>query len=179
MEKLTITEALSEINLIKKKLDAKYNVIQSSLFRVEHLPDPYKNEGGLEAFFSKEMQSAGDLNERLLKIRSAISKANHETQVEVCGVKRTVQDWLNWKREVLPALRQHTTRIYESIKDKQEVALQRPQVYKDENGAAHVVKTVSALSINEAAQGRAVVTEFEEKLDGKLSLINATTVIEF
>jgi hypothetical protein len=58
---LTITEALSEINLIKKKLVSKRGNVTQNLTRALHVKDPYESQGGSEAMIRAEVQSIADL----------------------------------------------------------------------------------------------------------------------
>ncbi len=45
MEKITITEALSEVNLLKKKIEKKKEMILANLAKFKHVPDPYEKQG--------------------------------------------------------------------------------------------------------------------------------------
>jgi hypothetical protein len=49
----TITEALSEINLIKKKIEKKQQDVIGNLVRWEHLKDPFESVGGASSVFEK------------------------------------------------------------------------------------------------------------------------------
>lgn len=100
MEKITITEALSEINLIKKKTIKKQEIVTQNLARAKHMPDPYVNEGGSFEFNKRELQAIKDLNLRMTKIRGAISRANLENKITISGETRSINDWLTWKREI-------------------------------------------------------------------------------
>lgn len=93
MEKITITEALSEVNLIKKKIASKQNRITTALVRATHVADPFESEGGSKAMIKSELQGIHDLNRRLARIRAGISQANLETEITIGEDNRTIHDW--------------------------------------------------------------------------------------
>lgn len=175
MAKLTITEALAEIKLVEKKIEHKTQFVLANLTRFRHQPDPLKDG---PATIKAEMQSIGDLRQRIVDLRSAISKANNEQRIEIGNQSKTIQEWLTWKRECS----KHEIDLYNAIH--KEVAKKladnaaRPQLYKDKDEdkprLAEIETNVNYPEYVEKAQAS---QETLDKLDGQLSLKNATVLI--
>jgi hypothetical protein len=178
---MTITEALSEINLIKKKLISKRAAIQQTLVRATHMPDVYEKEGGSRQFMSREMQSIADLNLRLIRIRSEISRVNQTTFITITEgeltISQSIHDWLIWKREVIKDLLSFMQQVTHAVKMHNDTASKQPQVYKDEKDAVALVKYEVNIHYPDWMLTQANLNAALEKLDGQLSLKNATTFI--
>jgi hypothetical protein len=179
MEQLTITEALSEVNLIKKKIIAKQDKIKQNLIRYDHLPDPFKNDGGIEQVIISESQGIMDLSRRLEKIRAGISKANLGNAIKIGNEAKTIHDWLIWKREIASGQISFLGHCNSAVRTHLDQSGKQPQVYKDPEGQTHLVKTTPNINYPEWLKYQAELTETLEKLDGQLSLKNATIAIEF
>lgn len=178
MTQITVTEALSEINLIKKKVTAKQEKIQGMLTRVEHLADPFASDGGSPQVIKNEYQALYDLQRRLMKIRAAISSANLENTITIGLATYTIHDWLIWKREVRAGHIGFVSAVNRLIKTHLDQQSRQPQVYKDEAGAVQLVKTSINIDYPTWLKYEAEMTEMTEKLDGQLSLKNATILVE-
>lgn len=178
MEKITITEALSEINLIKKKIEGKKTEILNNLAKVAHVPDPYANQGGGFAANKAQLQSIKDLNSRLTRIRGAISGANIANTISIMGETKTINDWLTWKREISVIDSKFLMDLCTKSKANMDHWAKQPQVYKDDSGTTHLVKYESNIDYVEVLKESERTSEIFEKLDGQLSLKNATIVIE-
>jgi len=178
MEKITITEALSEINLIKKKVITKQSKIECALIRAEHLPDPFLTEGGSEEMIKREYQGLRDLNRRLQTIRAKISLANLSNEITVEDETRSIHDWLIWKREISADQIKFTHRVHTAIAGHMKTAGTQPQVFKDAEDKVKLVQYKVNIDYAEWLQRHTVLSEKLEKLDGKLSLKNATIVLE-
>lgn len=177
-EKLTITEALSEINLIKKKIAKKKETILGALVRAAHVADPYVNQGGSEAFLKSEEQAILDLSRRLIKIRSAIAKANVESTVLINDEQQSIYDWLTFKREIADDLIAFTQNACRQVETHNSRVAQQPQVYKTDDGKTHLVEYKVNIDQGAWLKKNEDLVEKKEKLDGQLSLKNATIVIE-
>jgi hypothetical protein len=179
---ITITEALSEINLIKKKVTGKRAQIQQMLIRATHIPDVYEKEGGSKAFIEREMQAIADLNLRLIRIRSEISHANLETQITLSEgaftLTQSIHDWLIWKRELVKEQLQFVNSVNTTVKLHIDSVSKQPQVYKDEEGNIHLVKSEVNIHYPSWVAQQASLNALFEKLDGQLSLKNATVTID-
>lgn len=178
MEKMTVTEALSEVNLIKKKIKSKQEKIRGALFRVEHVKDPFESDGGSEKMIQSEHQSLSDLNRRLEKIRSGISRANLETTITLGEEEKTIHDWLIWKREIATDYTTFVKDICNVVKVNNDAQAKNPQVYKDDEGKIHLVKPITNVDYSEWLKRHEKLIEKYENLDGKLSLKNATILIQ-
>lgn len=176
---LTITEALSEINLINKKItNAKENVYMHST-RVEHMKDPFEKEGGSQAFVQSQMQSIEDLKKRLIKIRSSILKANLENELEIDGTKMTISEWLTWKKEVAKDSTEFYSKAFRDCKHKLDRQENAPQVFKDElTNEVKCIKVIPNVDYAKCLEMTSKLDEVYQKLDGKLSLKNATIIVE-
>jgi hypothetical protein len=179
MEKLTITEALSELNLIKKKVDNKRKVVAGSLLKAKHEKDAYESVGGIKQFITNELQSIDDLDSRYLKIKGSIAKANIDNSITVNGFTKTIHDWLNWKRDLSDIQKKFVFNLYSFPKGELERLSKQPQVYKDEKQEARLVEFESNIDYPSFLKKSEELNDTFDRLDGQLSLKNATIVIDF
>ena len=174
---ITITEGLSEINLIKKKLATKRANIHQITIRATHVPDVYEKEGGSRAHIDREMQSISDLYHRLIRIRSQISAANlvHVISIteEDLTISQSIHDWLIWKREIVKDEIGFFNNANHAIKMHLDTISKQPQVHKDEQGTIHLVKHEINVDYPKWIRYQANLNSILEKLDGQLSLKNA------
>lgn len=176
-DKLTITEALAEIKTIVARVDKKRKGIENYVVRDARLKDPMSDEGGSTEWVRRERQAVKDLMQRMVSIRGAIQATNRATTVTVNGTSRTVVDWLNWKKEVAPNDRAFLSSLSNMIgKARNQAKANNMAVVEGQDGKAG--ELVVALSeANLVAEIEEMETTLGE-LDGKLSLVNATTFIE-
>lgn len=175
---ITITEALAEINLIKKKIEDGETGVRSILVRASHVPDFYQEHGGAPLMIQRTQQSLKDLRKRLLDIRSGISKANIENKISIDGDERSIFDWLTWKREVYPSLEKSLKEQIQTLKKSAEEETNRPQVWKDEEGKTKLVSYVRNADLRTMEDEYSKIVEIFGRLDGQLSLKNATITIQ-
>lgn len=180
---MTITEALAEIKTIGKRITKKREAVQSYLARQEMLKDPLAADGGSVVFIQRERQAIADLEERIVGLRRAIAKANAETIVAVNGDKRSIADWLTWRREVAPGKQQFLAALRTRVEQVRREAIQKGlNVVSAATAVASVGETKPSdvlVNVSEAELAKeieAVETELGA-LDGLLSLNNATTQI--
>lgn len=173
--KTTITEALAEIKLISKKIEGKAPFVISNLTRYGHMPDPL---GESKKALESEMQSYLDLGGRIIKIRRVISAANLSHEITIGERTMCIADWLIWKREV--AKNQHE--LFDRIQSTLKQALDRnglsPQAYKDADGNPKFAELITNLPYQEYFDRATKVQDQLAKLDGLLSLKNATITVE-
>jgi len=81
---MTITEALSQVNLVKKKLDHKKKAALQLLVRAEHVKDPYESEGGTKEFLKRELQAIDDLHTRLRALTQFSAHKIIQKEVILC-----------------------------------------------------------------------------------------------
>ena len=176
-QQMTITEALSEVTLIQKKIEKKQATVRDNLTVYEHQDDPYEKDGGLTKAMEAEVQSITDLEKRLLQIRRGIAKANMETEVKIGERTMSIFDWLNWRREVAKSSSSFAQTIYTKTKQTLDSNASRPAVYKDENEEQHLAKVKAVLPHTDYLKKAEDIEETLERLDGQLSLKNATVTI--
>ena len=181
---MTITESLAEIKTIGKRLEKKKQAIYANLGRDQRLVDPL--EGGSVEYIKRERQAIEDLEKRIVTIRTAIQKSNLETKTTVGEMSMSVAEWLTFRREVATGRQQFLASINQGVKQI------RDKVQRDGGRVSSV--GMAATAIVEAGKNAPDVTiHINEKellgeqerleqilgeLDGKLSLLNATTVID-
>lgn len=175
LQKITITEALAEIKLITKKLESKGKFVTTNLTRYKHVPDKI---GDSEKKLNEEMQSINDLYKRMVKIRNVISKANLANTIKIADEEMPITDWLSWKREVAQGQKILYLNIQSTLKREIDKVEMSPQGYKDADGNNKFFELVCNLSYPEYVTKTQEVQEKLDKLDGLLSLKNATIVVE-
>lgn len=179
MEKITITEALSEIQLISKKVAKKQQDMLGMLIRATHVKDPFEPEGGSYKHNDQEAQAIRDLYKRTVKIRSAISTANINNSLKIKDEEKTIFEWLAWKREVATPFLAFVKAVYSNTKNALDASAQRPAVIKEETtGATKLVEHVANVDYPKWLKEYEDTQEKLDKLDGLLSLKNATIVVE-
>jgi hypothetical protein len=180
MEKMTITEALAEVKLIGKKVEKKRETVLTNLTRVKIVPDPFKDEeGGANGALTREIQSVESHLARLCRIRGAIAKANLNTQLTLNESQKSVSEWLAWKREVAEGQLKFLADIPNKTKAALDSFTKNPSVYKDPEGKVALHEIVTNLDYPLYLKKYEQQQDLFEQLDGKLSLLNATTVVEF
>lgn len=175
---MTITEALAETKTLIARIDKKRQAIVNHLIRDARLKDPMAEDGGQAEYVRRERQAIDDLGTRLVSIRTAIQEKNRTTAVTIHGQTRSVADWLTWRKEVAPGAKSFLGMISSAInKARRDPVVQRDNLRltdKPQGEVGEVIVNVNEKELNEQ------IEEFEHilgDLDGKLSLINATTVI--
>lgn len=173
---LTITEALAEIKTINRRLEKKRQFVLDHLFLQGSVKDPLREDGGSPMVIKQVRQSIADLENRILKIRSAINAANQETGLTIGGVTRTISDWLVWRRDVANGHAQFLNSTRNHINSVRQQARQKELTVRE--GTAEALNEI-AVHVNERELAEAI-EQHEEilgALDGQLSLLNATVTI--
>lgn len=175
MNQITITEALADIKLITKKLETKVQFVQNNLTRYKHVPDPLGN--GADAIRA-EVQSISDLRQRLVALRGAIAKANLENTITISDKTQSIQNWLTWKRECAADELAFFNKVHTLVKQSIDANASRPQLYKDDpNAQPKVVEIETNVNYVEFVERAQRTQENLDKLDGQLSLKNATILV--
>jgi hypothetical protein len=177
MERYTITEALAEIKLIDKRVDKKHEFIKTNLLRFDHMPDPFTKDGGSVEYMRRENQSVNDLWSRLIKLRAAITKANVDNTITVEGVTKSIAEWLSWKRDVQENQFNHLNNLVKTLEAHKREHERTPKFMKNDAGEAFIVKPVFNMDLEQIQKDLEKVMIIKERLDGQLSLKNATIVI--
>ena len=177
MSKLTITEALAEIQTIRKRISKKQKFVQNYLYRQEMLKDPLQADGGSVAAIEHELQSIHDLETRQIELRRAIAKANTVNTIKAGEYEMTIADWLVWRREIAPGLQTFLSRLsYQLVQIRQEAQRKGAIVTSGEakNPQDYIVN-ISERKLTEDIENLETILG---TLDGQLSLKNATIVID-
>lgn len=178
---ITITEGLAEIKTIGKRIETKDAQLMGYLWRDARLKDPMEKTGGSEAFINSELQSIGDLQRRIIALRGAIQTANMATMLSLGDETMSVYDWLIWRREVAPLRKMRLDQIWRTLQ------MARTNAQK---AGLNVVAAAAAVQGNHdpkdiivnvddktVAEERENLEKILGELDGRLSLLNATTMI--
>ena len=186
---MTITEGLAEIKTIGKRLEKKRAAILQYIARDSRLKDPLESEGGSVEYIKRERQSIVDLEDRIVAIRTAIQRSNLATMQTIEGDSKSVSEWLTYRREVADGRKKFLQTLAGGVQ------ATRAQVQK-EGGRVTTVGAGNASAMVVQSDKEAtfeVIVHLEEKslmdeiermetvlgvLDGKLSLLNATTQID-
>lgn len=178
---ITVTEALQEIKTINARIAKKQENVIRYFARDASLKDPLlKKEGdvGSAAFIKQERQGITDLEGRIVAIRTAIQKKNLATTLTLHNISRSVAEWLTWRREVAPRTKGFMDQMIGHLNRWRDEAQRRGKtVTKDQNTAAEneVIININDLELMEDVQR---IEQLLGDLDGKLSLLNATMLIE-
>lgn len=178
MAKITITEALAELNTIDKRLEKKRAMVQGILARPENLRDPLEKSGGSVQTLAQERQSIHDLEERIVRIRAAIRAANAATTITVLGITRTIDDWLTWRRDVVPDYQQFLQQMRARLDLFRNDATRKGAGLKsegDDTKAGDLIVHLDERALYEEAEN---LENILGTLDGQLSLKNATISID-
>lgn len=181
MAAITITEGLAELKTISKRLEKKRNFVIGFLTRAEGIKDPLEKgvPGGSVEAIKRERQAISDLENRHLSIRMAIQKINHLTTVTIGEKTMSVAEWLTWRKEVAPGISTFQGVINRHLSQVRAQAQQRGHavvtVPTADTKPTDVVVNIDEHALATEMEGLETVTG---TLDGKLSLINATTTID-
>jgi hypothetical protein len=178
---ITITEALAEIKTIGKRVETKQSQLQAYLYRDSRMRDPMEKEGGSAEYIKRERQAVTDLQKRVVELRLAIQKSNMATKLAMNGTEMTVYEWLIWRREVAPGIQNHLMQLWSGLQTARRSAQQRGVNVVAAAAAVQGSNDVQELIVNvneqELAEQRENIEKMLGDLDGRLSLINATTTI--
>jgi hypothetical protein len=177
--KITITEALAEIKTIGKRIEKKRETIGQYIARQDVMKDPFQDRGGSRQVLAAETQSIADLSARIVTIRTAIARANADTSVDLGGRKMTIEEWLIWRREVLPGERAFLAKLRQGVSNIRAQASQKQVSVRSKEDDVTSVNDI-IVNIDEKALSDNIenVETIAGQLDGMLSLKNATTFVE-
>lgn len=176
MEEITITEAFAELKLITKKIAKKRETILQNLTRMEHVKDQF---GDTPKMVEAELQSIQDHETRFVRIKAAMSKANLENEITVEGETKSIYAWILWKRDIADNSLGFVNTAIRTVDAAVKRAETQPQVIKTDTGEISVTKLVVNVDPKKMLSGSELTTQKLERLDGQLSLKNATIKIQF
>lgn len=175
--KITVTEALAELKTIDKRVEKKKGFVISHLLRLESMKDPLEKDGGQAKAVAAEIQSATDLLERKVAIRQAVHAANAQTEIGIDGITKTVEGWQLWRKEVAPELQRLFGTLSQQINSTRQEAQKRgtPVSTVGQEKPGDVIVNVNEMALRQEIER---IEQVLGKLDGLLSLKNATTFVE-
>ena len=208
MEKMTIHRGLAELKLIDARIEKQILEIEpTGIYQKGKLVNGFIREEDFRNSAESKLQSATDLIARKNKIKSAIVKANGQTDVSIAGKSMTIADAINYKASVkfkksliASLLNKHRAKLSEfnknnEIINKNAQALLEAAVGKDNAKTAaketvdaiqkpyleanefHLFDPVGVASLVEKMEKE--VSDFEAEVDAVLSEANSVTFIEF
>lgn len=180
MAQTTITEALADIKTSLARIEKKRAVVSGFLGRDSRLRDPLEKEGGSQEFVRRERQAIYDLEEKIVRTRTAIQQANLATMVTIEGEERSLSAWLNWRREVAGPRQKFLQTMAAQVANLRQQAVRQGQQVKESVDGPVTATGDLIVSVSEADLAAAVdkLEKVLGTLDGRLSLINATTTID-
>jgi hypothetical protein len=177
MTKMTITEALAEIKTINARIGKKREAVMRYFARDAKLRDPMEADGGSKEFVRRERQAVHDLEERIVRIRTAIQTANISNSLQVGETSRSVSAWLNWRRDVSAGQKGFLGQLAGGLTQVRQNAVRQGMTVTDKDNYA---PGDVAIMVNEQELSREIeaLEGVLGSLDGKLSLFNAVTTVE-
>jgi hypothetical protein len=174
--KMSITEALADIKTITERVTKKQNATMPYLARDARIVDPFEKDGGSAEHVKRERQAIDDLQLRYQRIRIAIQKANLATVLAVEGREMTVAEWLVWRKEIASSAGSFQQQMFQAVQRGREEIKRRAQ----DPAAEKIAPAVMVVNLDEKALLEEIDTHTKilGVLDGKLSLVNATTSID-
>lgn len=148
------------------------------LARDSRLRDPMEKEGGSQKFVDEARQSISDLEKKIVAIRCAIQQKNLEISLEIEGLENTIAFWLNWRRDIYPGLKTFLNGMSLKLASIRQQATRQGGVLKENAESAGAGDVVVSISESDLAAEIDKLESVVGQLDGKLSLLNATTLVE-
>lgn len=187
MAEMTITEGLAEIKTIGKRLQKKKEAVLNNIARDSRLKDPLAGADGAtsESFVAGERQAIQDLERRIVSIRIAIQRKNLETAFTIGENTYTIQEWLDFRRDVSVGRQNFYAQMNNAITNiRTKAQATGARVTGIGSSAAIVaagekqpVEILLHLDERQLLKDQEGLEQVLGELDGKLSLLNATTVI--
>jgi hypothetical protein len=176
--RLTITEALAELKTIASRLAKKRQFVQEHAVRPSIARDPFEKDGGTMKMLASEMQGITDLESRIVRIRTAIQQANHDTLVTVAGTTKTLAEWLTWRKEIVTSRERFVMAVLQTVRETRRQFAARAA--GTQSLEARAAEAGVEINVDEKAlsQESETITKILGDLDGQLSLKNATVTIE-
>lgn len=174
---MTITDGLADLKTMEKRIAKKRESILMYLVRQDGIKDPLEKDGGSTEFIRRERQAMADLEKRHVDIRVAIQKTNQATSITIDGEGKTIAEWLTWRKEVAPGAQAFLAKLRLGLVQQKTTAttkgwgVAQPGV---DNSALALVINIDELELAKELEHFETVLG---TLDGKLSLLNATTTI--
>ena len=177
--KYTITEALADLKTIGKRIEKKREYITTYLVRQDGVKDPLEKDGGSAEVIRRERQAVNDLETHFIAVRTAIQRANQENVIEIEGVSRTIAEWLTWRKEISTGQKTFVHKVRLAVTQARTQATQKGYtVVQPGQQANNFTDLLVHVDEAELAKQAEQIETILGKLDGQLSLKNATILIE-
>lgn len=178
MARYTITEALAELKTLNERINKKHMFLLQKLTRPKVMIDPLSAQGGSEAIVASERQSIADLELRIILLRRGVHDANAKALLTIGNFTWSIADWLVWKNEVAKHQIQRYEQMYQQIQSSRKQA--RDAMAKQGATMEQIKEMEPIVHVDEQKLQADIeaITKTLSTLDGKLSLANATTVVE-
>lgn len=183
MTKITITEALAEIKTLKSRIAKRQEGVMPYLARDSRYRDPMEDaEGGSKGFVRRERQAVRDLESRLVALRTAIQGSNLVTKLTISDERgsatKTVSEWLSWRKEISAGQKAFLAKLTSTVQAVRAQAMRSGQQVTDKQETATGNDILICVSESDLARDSDVIDNLLGQLDGKLSLLNATTLLD-
>lgn len=180
---MKLTQALSELHTISKRIETTKERVLTNLTRIESADDPHKGEpDGSFGVNARHLESIADLEKRYELIRVAIMKANIENGITIKNTTKSIFGWLVWKRDIYDGLYERYKTMVRSVRRAHLDNQSRPQtiMVKDANGveSPQMLQIIDHVNLKKIEDRLSEIEEIYNILDGELSLKNAEIVIE-
>lgn len=198
MEKLTLTQILTELKMLDKRIEKKINESKFCEILVGEQLLNKRNKQEVTTEIKSNFQSIKDLIDRRLKLKSLLNQANATTKVTIADKKMTIAEAIDLKTSI-----NHSQMLLNKLKSEkrnadlavaqqnEKVNIQISQMKTEENNKTSndfiesYMKQFGAslfdiLKIDtEINNLEDYIDKFTCEVDFKLSEINALTSIEF
>lgn len=177
---MTITEGLAKIKTLNARIEKKRKFIREHLLHLSREVDPFEKEsGGTPGLLRRELQSVRDMEEYIVTIRDAVRVTNERTPVTVGSTSDTIASMLCFRREIAPTRRKFLESLIQDINSARDEARNRGMTLVTEEAPKERERSIQLMldekKIHEELEQ---VISIMGDLDGALSLLNATTMIE-
>jgi hypothetical protein len=178
MPTLTISDALAEVQTIRRRIDQKQQLIAAYLLREAKYRDPLGAEGGSAAVLAREWASVRALHERTVLLRRLIQNAYERTLITFGEQTRSLADWLAWRREVSARRAGFLRTLSTRIRGARARAALHARAFPSESGRDKPADVIVHLNEQELAREAETLEELLGNLNGQLGLKNATITID-
>ena len=176
---MTISEAFAELKQIPARIAKKQEFILRHFSRRSKVADPLERESTTQPkAIASEMDSIKSLWRRTTQIRMAVLAANMATQLTVSGRAMSVQEWLEWRREVQKSEAQLVQSLNSKVNEARDVARREStSLRKSDEAGGGYDDIILNMNETEVLAWNERLDKIAGELDGQLSRLNATTSI--
>lgn len=184
---IPITTALGEIKTTKAQLEKARENVLTHLCRDSDRTDPMAKSGGSEQYIGQQLQKIGDLERKVVLLRTAVQQANLSNSLTVQGRTLNVAEWLVEKREIAKRQGEFHSLMAQRIAQRRRSPMRetasfgrtrRRQSWEDDEDTPRTTKDVIVhLDEKKLAEDMEKHELVWGELDAALSLFNASTMV--